>query len=175
MAQKHVVSSVAHYDDSYLILGFQKGEVTLYDFPGGVKEEDEDPLEGMMREFKEETGLDISDVENVTGMRPYTYSMGDTSFKVYPFDIQLEDQEIEGIDSDEHDIYRWVDSEVMASLTEEGLLNASKYFNCAYIQAGMNDSTELRDNSGRELSFNHEEVSEDIENIERLINSELET
>jgi 8-oxo-dGTP diphosphatase len=43
-------------DKKELLLGFSYND---YQFPGGHLEKDEEPVKGLIRELKEETGIDI--------------------------------------------------------------------------------------------------------------------
>lgn len=173
MSQTEVVSSSTRYSTDHLILEYDKGDITLYDLPAGRKETDEDALSGMMREFREETGLSVLDVESVTALRPYTYVMDDTSFKVYPFDIELSDRKDPvGLDSSEHDGYTWLSAEELERAGRDGWLNSPKYFNAKFNEAGMNGVEELR-GKGEELVFTDEEVMNNLDDLEALIESKL--
>ena len=169
-----VVSSRTHYGDAHLLLEYDKGDITLYDLPAGRIESDEEILNGMVREFREETGLSTLDVENMTAMRPYTYEMDDSSFTVYPFDIELtKKKEPVSLDDGEHSGYRWLSDDQLEREAENGWLNSPKFFNAKYAQAGMNGLEELRGNEGEELVFTDEEVMDNMDDLEALIRSKL--
>lgn len=173
MNKTEVVSSSARYGRHHLILEYDKGDITLYDLPAGRKEQDEDALSGMMREFREETGLSMLDIESVTALRPYTYVMDDNSFTVYPFDIELSDQKDPvGLDSSEHDGYTWLGDRELEKAGRDGWLNSPKYFNAKYNEAGMNGLEELK-GEGEELVFTDEEVMDNLDDLEALIESRL--
>lgn len=171
-----VVSSLTHYEGDHLILEYEKGDITLYDLPAGRKEDDEQALEGMIREFREETGLSMLDVDNITALRPYTYVMDENSFEVHPFDIELtKKKDPQGLDSTEHDGYIWLNETSVERAAMDGWLNSPKYFNAKYVEAGMNGAEELRGNNRRpqDLVFRDEEVMDNLDDLEALINSKI--
>ncbi|MFW6231154.1 MAG: NUDIX domain-containing protein [Nanoarchaeota archaeon] len=59
---KIVQKVVLEQDGKYLILlrpADKKSHPSHWDFPGGKLEKDEDPIDGVIREVKEETNLDV--------------------------------------------------------------------------------------------------------------------
>ncbi len=63
MEAKHVISTVCYLEseEKVLFLKFAKKWGQVYCVPGGKVEEGESPLECIIREFKEETGLILTD------------------------------------------------------------------------------------------------------------------
>lgn len=173
MDHTEVVSSSTRYKGDHLILEYGKGDIILYDLPAGRKEDDEEALEGMVREFREETGLSTLDIESITALRPYTYAMDNNSFTVHPFDIELTDRKDPiNLDSEEHDGYTWLSGCELDRAGRDGWLNSPKYFNAKYNQAGMNGLEELR-GKGEELVFTDEEVMDNLDDLEALIESKV--
>jgi len=175
MEEKDIVSSLTHYGDEHLLLEYDRGDLMFYDLPAGSKESDEGSLDGMLREFDEETGLELNDIESITALRPYTYCREDTTYRVYPFDIELSDKKSpESLDSQEHDGYRWVNSEGLRRAGLEGWLSPPKFFNASYVKAGMNGQSELRGQENYEKQvFRHEEINDNVDDLEALIDSKL--
>lgn len=177
MNQTEVVSSSTHYEEDNLVLEYDKGDITLYDLPAGKKEAEEAALPGMMREFREETGLSMLDIESITGLRPYTYEIGDeTSFQVYPFDIELvEKRNPEGLDVDEHDGYTWLGPDRVEQAGRDGWLNSPKFLTVRYAEAARNGlGEELRgEGSAEDIVFTDEQVMENLDSLEALIKSKL--
>lgn len=176
MKPTEVVSSSTYYGQDSLVLEYNKGDITLYDLPAGRKEQGEDTLPGMIREFREETGLSMQDIENITALRPYTYEMDDRSFHVYPFDIELsERRDPQGLDVDEHDGYTWLGPGRVERAGTDGWLNSPKFFNLRYAEAarnGLGDDLQGR-GEGEELVFLDDEVMENLDSLEALIRSKL--
>ena len=87
------------------------------DFPGGVIEAGETIEEGLLREIKEETGLDISESSLVLG-KVIQYQDHDTGaateFSVYLAEVEG-DPEVTL--SWEHESYRWIDGDALLGLT----------------------------------------------------------
>jgi len=76
-----------------------------WEFPGGGLE-DETPVEGVLRELKEETGLKG---EVVSGGKPFVWhsEYTDRYIRSYPFLIEVEETEFEL--SHEHTAHQWLD------------------------------------------------------------------
>lgn len=176
MSSREVVSGPTHYGEDILLLEYSKGDIMLYDLPAGGMEKGETALSGMIREFREETGLSMQDIENITGLRPYTYEMDDSSFHVYPFDIELvEKRDPHSLDSKEHDGYTWMGPDSVESAGMDGWLNSPKFFNLRYTEAARNGlGDELRgDGDAEELVFSDDEVMDNLDSLEALIRSKL--
>jgi len=65
MKRRIIVSALISYNDEYLFIKQNKvggAYPNTLHIPGGGLEDDETPLEGIVREIKEETGLSVYDV-----------------------------------------------------------------------------------------------------------------
>lgn len=72
-------------DEKDNILYGKRQDNGLYTNPGGHLEKGEDPYEGMIRELKEETGLDSTDIKLVrVGFKP------EKKIMVYIFDVKID-------------------------------------------------------------------------------------
>ena len=69
------VQGLAVDDTGRVLLGRRKADpgCGLWDIPGGFLDEGEDPVEGLQREFTEETGLDV-EVDEFLGIWIETYA-----------------------------------------------------------------------------------------------------
>lgn len=79
----------------------------IWEFPGGGLE-DETPVEGVKRELREETGLDL---EPVRKAEPFTWRSEHGKLKTYAFLFETDREQVEI--GREHQEYRWVSLDEM--------------------------------------------------------------
>ena len=77
------------FDEKNRILLYHRNDYDLWNLPGGRLEGDETPLEGVIREIKEETGL-VADFERLSGI----YSKPDQGEILFQFVCKIIDGEI---------------------------------------------------------------------------------
>ncbi len=120
-----VKTIVQNYDSRILVLrrsltdSYMPGE---WDLPGGSVEQDEDPLLAAMRELKEESGIEITELSPI-----YVCSARHNRFAItIVFKAQYEGEAI--TISEEHDAYEWLSLEEFNQLdTPEKYKIAIKY------------------------------------------------
>ena len=76
--QKIVVGAVIHRDDAVLLLKRQADDFMgdLVELPSGTVDAGEDIIDALKREVREETGLEINDIDSFVGTFDYTSSSG---------------------------------------------------------------------------------------------------
>ena len=106
MKDKKIRKAVRTYlieDDKIVVIKYKKHDNGYYDIPGGKIEENESPPKASIREFKEETGIDI--------LKQHYIGNNIIEFpdRIFDFDIYIVD-EYKGkpLDFDENDSM-WVD------------------------------------------------------------------
>lgn len=106
MKDKKIRKAVRTYlieDDKIVVIKYKKHDNGYYDIPGGKIEENESSTKASIREFKEETGIDI--------IKQYYIGKNIIEFpdRIFDFDIYIVD-EYKGkpLDFDENDSM-WVD------------------------------------------------------------------
>lgn len=88
------VAAVIRYDDKYLLVEEIDNGVTVYNQPAGHVEANENLIDAVKREVKEETGLDITP-EYASGIyyfhRPFNHSNIDLYFLRFCFVVELQE------------------------------------------------------------------------------------
>lgn len=104
----------------HTVISNNKGEVLIiqrskkndvlpeyWDIPGGTLEDGEDPSQGAIRETKEETGLDISDVR-LFFQKSNVDTAKNKQFVTLVFHAKTSESNIT-VNPEEHDTYAWID------------------------------------------------------------------
>ncbi len=107
-----VVSCFVEYDKKILLLLRQdhKPEGNTYGVPAGKVNEGEKPLETIIREIREETGLEI-DSSQISYFRKVYVRYPAYDFEYYIFHSKLEGKRDVQINSNEHKEFRWTSPE----------------------------------------------------------------
>lgn len=105
--QKVVVGGVIHRDNSILLLrrvpdDFMGG---LIELPSGGVDQDEDIIEALVREVKEETGLSVSSIESYVGSFDYISGSGK---KTRQLNFTITCNGSVRLSLSEHDRYFWL-------------------------------------------------------------------
>ena len=122
------LKAIIKQGDKYLILMRAAHDVVypnVWDFPGGMQEDGEEPKDGLAREVMEETGLTIVPNEIVFTHDHETFD-SIKHFLVYDID-SIEGDTDNIMISDEHSAWRWATEEEIKNLPLAPLLTA--YFN----------------------------------------------
>ncbi len=111
MARTQFVAKAILLDenDNFLLLTRSDTHPTLaafYDLPGGQIESTEEPGEAVVREIKEETGLDV-DFSDLRVMYAVTMRIGERSWPTLLYVVRVQDKRPEIILSYEHKSYEW--------------------------------------------------------------------
>ena len=121
------VKALIERDGEYLFVGYELGGEMLWIPPGGRLEYRETPLEGLRREVKGETSLDITPGKPVGMYHFFIGPEGDgdqvslTVFEVEEFSGEV-DIDTEHAEEDELEDYRWMTpEEIMNENTTETL------------------------------------------------------
>ncbi|SFB59141.1 8-oxo-dGTP diphosphatase [Amycolatopsis marina] len=104
--QQLVVGGVVQHDDKVLLLqrpddDFMGG---IFELPSGKVEADEKLDAALIREVKEETGLDVSAIRHYLGSFDYTSGSGKKSRQ---FNFAVDVASAEPVELQEHDAYAW--------------------------------------------------------------------
>ncbi len=106
-----VAALYMEYNDQILLLHRQdhKAQGNKWGIPGGKVEENETPLQAIMREMQEETGIDISN-QPIETLKPVYIEYDEKNHFVYhTFRTQLQgDRGAVKINFDEHKGFTWV-------------------------------------------------------------------
>lgn len=110
--QQSVVGAVVQHDGQVLLLQRPKDDFMggIFELPSGKVEGDEALDAALIREVKEETGLDVAAIRDYLGSFDYTSGSGKESRQ---FNFAVDVSAPEPVELQEHDAYRWT------SLTEE--------------------------------------------------------
>lgn len=103
-------------NDKFLILLRSEIEDPMplhWDFPGGKLEKGEDPLDGIKREAKEETGLDIKNCK-LDSKHTIMIHGRPHLFRIYTAEIASKNKKIKL--SSEHEEYRWASLKEISKL-----------------------------------------------------------
>jgi len=136
MDEEHSAGAVVFYNDAksgefeFLILNYEEGH---WDFPKGHIEAGEKPLDAMLREVKEETGLDVEPVYGFSEKIEYTfkaaYDGGRLKHKTVDFFLASAKTKRVTL-SHEHMAFKWLPySQVSRLVTYE---NSRKVLRAAY-------------------------------------------
>lgn len=96
-----------------LLLQTQKG---VWQFSSGGIESGETPKQCLVREVKEETGIDASQIKKIQQLpKNDEFQMGDTLCRFYPFVVETNEKPTVDIennpDEKEHQDFKWVSSD----------------------------------------------------------------
>ena len=110
--QLNLVKALVNYKGKYLLLKKSKDayfpeNIGKWEFPGGIIEENETPEECVLRETKEETGLDCTVVKEFPELKSH-----ESNCKVYL--LKAESDNI--ILSNEHTEYKWAESKEVKTM-----------------------------------------------------------
>jgi 8-oxo-dGTP pyrophosphatase MutT (NUDIX family) len=110
------------YNNNFLILGRKVKDTFIWELPGGLLEMNETMLNGLVREVKEETGLDIETSELFDTWDHYldNFIFKDgrklkCRFIELAFKCKCSNDQV--IISNEHDTYKWVNVESLDKLS----------------------------------------------------------
>lgn len=128
--QRIIVSGVLERSGKYLVVRRSKNETFYpgkYEFPGGAVQFGESAEAGLVREFKEETGLDI-DVRSMIRSFNYISREGVRHSVEFVYHVTLKEGANDNVTlSDEHDDFVWIDMKKIQQYEIEGeILNTFK-------------------------------------------------
>jgi 8-oxo-dGTP diphosphatase len=115
--QQFVVGAVVSRGDTVLLLKRPSDDFMggIYELPSGKVEPDEELVEALVREVKEESGLDISSIRGYIGSFDYTSGSGKKS-RQFNFAVDVETNK--PITLTEHDAYLWAELGEKVPVTE---------------------------------------------------------
>ncbi len=118
-----VAAGVVRYEEEYLLfLKEASNGFTFREFPGGKVEQNEEPLQAMLREFEEETGNTLEDcMEFLRKGDAYELETYRDSYEVHPYEVKLSEK-IDVDCSEEHKGYEWKSRNVLESMAGNGLI-----------------------------------------------------
>ncbi len=114
MSSRISVAGVAHRGNNILVMRRLPGGSVggLWEFPGGKAEKGERPREALIREWKEETGLEIAVGDEI--------ARGEFHHTGVPITLIAFNVELSSTDSDpdlrEHDAFQWVNPRQLSRL-----------------------------------------------------------
>ena len=128
--QRVVVSGVLELDSKYLVVRRSQSETFLpgkYEFPGGKVDFGESAEQGLIREFVEETGLEIEVGEMIRSFNYVSKELNRHTVEfVYRVNLKNSDQN-DVVLSEDHDKYAWISmSEIQQYEIEGEILNTFK-------------------------------------------------
>ncbi|MBT3304187.1 NUDIX domain-containing protein [Candidatus Woesearchaeota archaeon] len=130
MKQKISVGGMLVKDGKVLVVRRSSVEEVLsgyYELPGGKVEFGDHPEETVVREFKEETGLDVSVIKL---FKVFTYVIGENHTVELVYIVSGEG---EVVLSEEHDDYKWVSDVNDLQMTEKMKKNIKEGLNLQII------------------------------------------
>ncbi len=106
--QKIVVGAVIYREDAVLLLKRQADDFMggLVELPSGTVDADEDIIDALKREVREETGLEINDIESFIGTFDYTSGSGKKTRQLN-FLVYAKNGEVQ-LNPDEHTESYWL-------------------------------------------------------------------
>ena len=104
--QQFVFGAVVQHDGKVLLLQRPEGDFMggIFELPSGKVEGDEALDAALIREAKEETGLDVAAIRDYLGSFDYTSSSGKKSRQ---FNFAVDVTAAEPVELQEHDSYAW--------------------------------------------------------------------
>ena len=126
METKIVLTGILKDNDLYLVVKRNDNDDLFpgaWEFPGGHLEDNENILEGLKRELKEEIGYDLVGKPIITN---YSDSIKNNIHKIeLDFIINVNKDDINVILSDEHSDYKWVtkDSDLLDAFIKSKINN----------------------------------------------------
>lgn len=107
--QKALGGAQIYKDDKLLLLVRADDEFMagLVELPSGTIDSGETLIEGLVREIKEETGLDVTNVKEFVDSFDYTSRSGEKT-RQFNFVVEVADSEVK-LNPEEHSAYRMVD------------------------------------------------------------------
>lgn len=115
--EQFVVGAIVQEGDKVLLLRRRADDFMggIFELPSGKVEENEALDAALVREVKEETYLDVSDILDYVGHFDYTSGSGKKSRQ---FNFALTVARPEPVELQEHDLYRWVSLDEVLPVTD---------------------------------------------------------
>lgn len=136
---KSVVGIIFHPENKKLVLGVsRKDDHTKMGLPGGKIDAGETPLEAIVREVKEETGLDVISTKDIYlgpcdgGKNSSRLQEDEAAIKVMAFECEVDPHQ--QFNSNESGLVRWVDWDEDLFKEPYGAYNKELYFSAKIYQ-----------------------------------------
>lgn len=119
---KRIAGGIIYNNEGKLLLLRRRADDFMggiYELPSGNLEENETIEQGLIREIKEETGLDVKRVGSFVNTFDYLSGSGKKSRQ---FNLEVEAENTENVFLTEHDEYKWMtydEIEKDANITDE--------------------------------------------------------